>query len=168
MNDQSEGTIVLELAGVVAELTRRHGELASCLRSLREDLRTTPATVGVHEPPPPRLLQPPPPAPAASPAPIPGGLTLPAVPDGAAAPVEHNGASVPSAPQLRPDSRETDSPPSEDLQAPRPQLFDTGGSSVPPHPLTKRHYDYFAELDDLLARLPVTPSAGTPKPPTDH
>jgi hypothetical protein len=149
-------------------LTRRHGELVNCLRTLREDLQGTPTTVGAYQPPSPRFLEPPPPGGAIPTPPISAVLTPSRIPDAATAPLSLDRAPVPGAPLAPPDSRGTKPTLPEDLRAPRAELIDTGGPSATAHPLTKRHYDYFAELDDLLARLPVTPGVGKAQPPLDH
>jgi hypothetical protein len=150
MSDQPEETIVRDLADVVGELTRRHAELLSSLRSLREDLQWPRRGGDDDQPPPPRLSQP------------------PARPEGA--------ASHPPAEEAVWASRVshvTPLPTVNGVHHPgsagdRPSgflhLVERGGLA---HPLTKRHYDYFAELDDLLARLPVTRPT-KPKAPFDH
>jgi hypothetical protein len=55
--------------------------------------------------------------------------------------------------------------PGGDGDRPGPQAADRGGT---PRPITKRHYDYFAELDDLLARLPAKVRPEGPEPRNDH
>ena len=54
-----------------------------------------------------------------------------------------------------------------DLDAPHAKGSEITTQAGPPHPLTKRRYDYFAELDDLLARLPVAPIPERPRLPDD-
>jgi hypothetical protein len=132
MTDESDGTIVLELADVVGELTRRHSDLLGCLRSLRRDLHDGTLTLAAYEPPPPRLVDPPPPRRAAA-----------AAGSGAAIASRDSGVTSPSTVNGKPVA-ET-------------RLGSRGDPTGSHRPLTKRHYDYFAELDDLLARLPSSP-----------
>jgi hypothetical protein len=149
MSDEPAGTIIRDLAEVVGELTRRQRELLSCLRTFREDLRGLSESGGDDQPPPPRFTRPPPPA---------GELVSRASTD--------EGMST---------SRGTDgtAPPSVNGVHGPERGGDLLGSLHPAdrpglaHPLTKRHYDYFAELDDLLARLPAA-RPDEPKGPFDH
>jgi hypothetical protein len=145
MTDESDGTIVLELADVVGELTRRHSELLGCLRSLREDLHGAPVILGGYEPPPPRVVQPPQPRRGATPGAAAGGVAT-------ASPV--SGLTSPSTANAAP--------------AADTRLVPAANPSGSPRPQTKRHYDYFAELDDLLARLPASPSREETDRPLDH
>jgi len=161
MTDEPDGTIVLELADAVGELTRRHSELLSCLRSLRVDLDGASLILGVYEPPPPHLVEPPPPHLVEPPPPH---LVQPPPARRAATP----GAGVGGVAMTSPVSGVTS--PSTVSAAPvtdaRPVL--AGDPSGSPRSLTKRHYDYFAELDDLLARLPASPTAEETDRPPDH
>jgi len=56
----------------------------------------------------------------------------------------------------------------DDFGAPPPGTSHAVDQAGTPQSLTKRHYDFFAELDDLLARLPVTPAFDQHKAPFDH
>jgi hypothetical protein len=150
MSDQTERTIVHDLADVVGELTRRHAELLSSLKSVRDDLQG-PRAVGDDERRSPRPTRPPArPGEAASPPPGNEAVSKSRVVDTSPRP-KVNGVHRP------------DAGGDSELWILRP--VDLG---VLPHPLTRRHYDYFAELDDLLARLPVTTVPDEPKAPLDH
>ena len=165
MNDSSEGTKALELVDVIADLTRRHNELLGCLRGLKDAMLKVSATVGPEQSPQPRVPQLPPLGAEVRAAPIPDLPPSSRALDGPALALSPDGAPGSDASRARSDSRETNSAPPGDLRASAAESRHPGGSSVPFRPLTKRHYDYFAELDDLLARLPVTPSLEIPELP---
>lgn len=140
MNVQSDATIVLEVTNAVEELTRQHGEFLLCVQRLKDELHRSPTTAS-HQPPAPRFLQPPPPYLQRLPPPRPGMTPLPPP-----QPTAHLAAA-------------------DDLGVPPSVPSRAQGSPGAPLPLTKRHYDYFAELDDLLGRLPAAPGSDEPKPP---
>ena len=186
MSDRSEGTLVLELADVVSDLTHRQSELLGCLREFRAELLGAESTVEAHQTSPPRYLQPPPPAegqccidprgrvpiPASIPRAVPVAAPMcprssrPGPAPSAPAPPVPAPAPPPAAP----------APPAVSVLWDQPQRI----ASERPHrrhrwravaldfgDATKRDYDYFVELDDLLARLPVDPEvSGTG--PTDR
>ena len=82
-------------------------------------------------------------------------------------------SSTPSPPRMASPTARVASPPlvnagpgpRGDGDRPGFEAADRGGT---PRPLTKRHYDYFAELDDLLARLPARARPHGPEPRSDH
>ncbi len=84
--------------------------------------------------------------------PPPPRLTLPPSPPKAASPT----ARVASPPLVN-----AGTGPGRDGDRSGFQAAHRGGT---PRPLTKRHYDYFAELDDLLARLPAKARPEAPEP----
>ena len=164
MNDQSRATIGVQLADGVTDLTRRHSELLARLRYLREVLEGTPPIVG-QQPPPARLLEPPPPprerTPAVDSPSGPSTIWVQAPPPLTV--VDTPALEVPDAPSSSSDLPsvlpvELDPTPAEALHG--------VGDPVRTHLATKRDYDYFTELDDLLAHLSVTAGA-EPGPPLD-
>jgi len=140
MGDQSEGSIVLELVDVVATLTRQHGALLEGLRSLRAGLSDG-AIFDSDQPPPPRTLLPPPPPTCAT---LLTGLAVETLPPRRVEDIAPEAAVVPVGPRTT-------------------QIAD----KQPVHVPTKRTYDYFAELDDLITRLPAGPSRHESFPPTN-
>jgi hypothetical protein len=152
MTDSSAGTLLLELVDVVTDLTRRQRELLRSLQTFREDILHAETTVAPYTPPPPRFLMPPPPPPRVAP-PAPTVVAPPAPP--VAPPLEEHrprDAVAPEAP----------------TSAPSTATRATVGERRS-HPLHRwRDYDYFAELDDLLARLPVQSQAQEQGPIPDQ
>jgi len=151
MSGQSEGTLVLELADVVAELTRRQRELLGCLREIRVDVLEASATLESSQPPPPRFLQPPPPTTQRGHAERGQDPAVPPV----VAPVHAAGPVAPVVAAL---------PPVITPPPPGPSAA-VGAKPSPDRHTTRRDYDYFVELDDLLARLPPETEAQDPSPP---
>jgi hypothetical protein len=184
MSEQPEATLVLELADVVTELTRRQGELVEYLKGFRTDFLEEPARVDAYQPPPPRLVQPPAPL---DPRPTPSGQSDKSPPWGPGAPRTPTPTilpaplvAAPSPPQTRdpgPELRATEPMPAIAV----PQATPSPVVGPPTNPLevtmspqesvlqpTKRDYDYFAELDDLLSRLPLNPDPQDPSPLPDQ
>jgi hypothetical protein len=131
MGEQSEASIVLELADVVNKLTRRHGALLDCLRSLRAGFSDG-AISNSDQPRSPRALRLPPSPVSAALTSGPVVVTLPRDPG------ENTRPEAEASPILAAVTEITDK---RDM-----------------HLTTRLTYDFFAELDDLLARLPAAPS----------
>jgi hypothetical protein len=157
MGDSSEASLVLELADVVTALTCRQNEFLGHVRGFRADVLGPPAAA-TYEPPPPRLLQPPPPPPPLQRvgAAEPGRLIRP--------PMTVVAPPLPAAPTASGtagagDHRELGTSP------PHTRPLKTGGDQRRDVLPTKRDYDYFAELDDLLARIPTEATPRELDPP---
>ena len=115
MNEPLAGTLVLELADVVSDLTRRQRELLVSLERFRVNLLDPETGVGVYRPPPPRFLGPPPPpsvvarlvpfAPAPAPAAAP--LALPPPPAPPIAPPVPMAPPPPVVPRAAPSAHQT-------------------------------------------------------------
>jgi len=163
MSDSPQATLVLELADVVGELTIRQNELLSCVKRFRVDFLDAQRTDSFD--PPPAYFLPPPPTPTAvvigtwgpdirsgSHGPHHGALPLPA-----GAPPRPF-ATLPLPPSASPDveMQRGGSAPNAPAAASPADFAPTAGVRLQAglHP-TKRNYDYFAELDDVLARLPL-------------
>jgi hypothetical protein len=160
MNEPLAGTLVLELADVVSDLTCRQRELLRSLERFRVDLLGPETSLAAYRPPPPRFLTPPPPPPVAA----------PRVP---CAPHPTHASPPPPAPPVAPPVPVAPPPPGQlavplvesasvsptiflpvATPAPARQQAWGGDERSPALRQTKRDYDYFTELDDLLARLP--------------
>jgi len=163
MSDSPQATLVLELADVVSELTVRQNELLSCLKRFRVDFLDAQRTDPFG--PPPAYFLPPPPPPSA---PVIAAWG-PDVGSGSHGP-HHDASPLPAGAPTRPFATLRPPPSSSpDLERERGGSVPNAAATAPPavfaptagvrlqaklHP-TKRDYDYFAELDDLLARLPL-------------
>jgi hypothetical protein len=132
MSEALEQAIVLDLAEVLEQYTRRQQELVSCLRAFRARLVAPESTPAPVQPPLPRFLEPPPP---------PGRLLVESPRTRAHTPVPvpvTSGTSAHMAPPASVDLPATVHSPSEARVSVR---------------ATRRDYDYFTELDEKLARL---------------
>jgi hypothetical protein len=157
MNEPLAGTLVLELADVVSDLTRRQRELLQSLERFRMNLLAPETIPASYRPPLPRFLAPPPPPPVVAPhvpyAPHPK-LASPPPPAPPVAPPVPFAPPPPAVPLVESASVSPRVALPETLRVPERQATWGGGERSSALRRTKRDYDYFAELDDLLAHLP--------------
>jgi hypothetical protein len=143
MRDQFEGPI-LALAEVVADLAHQHLELLGFLKELQADLLHAPAPLDSGQPR------------------SPGAPLAARPPTGTTVASSHGATSA--GPGIAPRS----TPPGI---APLPPITLHESEPAPDQGMamsTKRRYDYFTELDDLLMRLPAASEHEIPSASTDQ
>ena len=158
MGDSAEASLVLELADVVTTLTSRQNEFLGYVRGFRADVLGPGPTI-TYEPPPPRLLQPPPPPPPRR------GVGTPTEPARLTRPLETVVAPPLPGPHDAPGTAEAGSQQEPDSSSPQAGALETVGDQRREVLRTKRDYDYFTELDDLLARIPPEATSRELDPP---